>query len=599
MTTNLLYKFKFSCCLFCSLVNSAISAGFSVDTVSCEFIKKNLEKPFYVSSPSTVSDTTNFTFYSSLRQYKFQFGSCVININRNDTASSYSSTPLNKILSQPCSEGGVTTYFKKDTCRQYSINYDIVTTFSGSPERYVSYLDCSGNYITKWISWNTDTTITFCARVIEGWDNTFATLDTANVTCKIDTTILATLQVESCADSCVKIPIGVCYNPVTDTFVNPFFYGLLGNFRPNRSYTYYTSRAETDPLTSASTRTSGTFADFTPFWTMNAGKLTAVDPETTNWVWNSEITLFNKKGAELENKDPLGRYNAGMYGYGEAMPVAVVQNSRMQESGFDGFEDYNGSSSLCEEPCPVNRSFGFNEPDDKARITNEQSHTGLYSIKLTPNGVDQDTVKIGAVLTAPDANPVGQLNVAMKSVVCTTGTTVGLEGIRADQNNIIPGFSPLKGKELLVSMWVKEIKDCKCSSYVNNEVIVVVDTVDTYNVQGSAAYSFKPTGIIIEGWQRYEGVVNLPLSAVNVSVMMIASGSSPVYFDDLRIHPFNANMKSFVYDPVTLRLTSELDENNYATFYEYDDDGTLVRVKKETERGVKTIKETRSGLLKE
>jgi hypothetical protein len=44
---------------------------------------------------------------------------------------------------------------------------------------------------------------------------------------------------------------------------------------------------------------------------------------------------------------------------------------------------------------------------------------------------------------------------------------------------------------------------------------------------------------------------------------------------------------------------AELDENNYATFYEYDDDGTLVRVKKETSRGIKTINETRSGLLKE
>ena len=58
-------------------------------------------------------------------------------------------------------------------------------------------------------------------------------------------------------------------------------------------------------------------------------------------------------------------------------------------------------------------------------------------------------------------------------------------------------------------------------------------------------------------------------------------------------------MKSYVYNPVNLRLMAELDENNYAAFYEYDDDGTLVRVKKETERGVQTIKETRSALLKE
>jgi hypothetical protein len=43
---------------------------------------------------------------------------------------------------------------------------------------------------------------------------------------------------------------------------------------------------------------------------------------------------------------------------------------------------------------------------------------------------------------------------------------------------------------------------------------------------------------------------------------------------------------------------AELDENNYATFYEYDDDGTLVRVKKETVNGIKTIKETRSALVK-
>ena len=58
-------------------------------------------------------------------------------------------------------------------------------------------------------------------------------------------------------------------------------------------------------------------------------------------------------------------------------------------------------------------------------------------------------------------------------------------------------------------------------------------------------------------------------------------------------------MKSFVYNTVNLRLMAELDENNYATFYEYDDDGTLIRVKKETERGIMTIQETRSALYKE
>jgi hypothetical protein len=71
-----------------------------------------------------------------------------------------------------------------------------------------------------------------------------------------------------------------------------------------------------------------------------------------------------------------------------------------------------------------------------------------------------------------------------------------------------------------------------------------------------------------------------------------------VYIDDIRLHPFDGQMKSFVYDPSSQRLMAELDENNFGAFYEYDDEGTLIRVKKETERGIMTIKETRSGYRK-
>jgi YD repeat-containing protein len=76
------------------------------------------------------------------------------------------------------------------------------------------------------------------------------------------------------------------------------------------------------------------------------------------------------------------------------------------------------------------------------------------------------------------------------------------------------------------------------------------------------------------------------------------NGAGNVYFDDIRIHPFNADMKSYVYDPRTLRLMAELDENNYTTYYDYDEEGQLVRVKKETVQGIKTIKETRTAKQK-
>lgn len=67
------------------------------------------------------------------------------------------------------------------------------------------------------------------------------------------------------------------------------------------------------------------------------------------------------------------------------------------------------------------------------------------------------------------------------------------------------------------------------------------------------------------------------------------------YFDDVRVIPSKGNMKSFVYDQKTQRLMAELDENNYGTYYEYDLEGGLIRIKKETEKGVFTIQETRSS----
>jgi hypothetical protein len=64
------------------------------------------------------------------------------------------------------------------------------------------------------------------------------------------------------------------------------------------------------------------------------------------------------------------------------------------------------------------------------------------------------------------------------------------------------------------------------------------------------------------------------------------------YLDDLRMYPVDGTMKSFVYDDTYQRLQAELDENNYATFYDYDHEGNLIRVRKETERGILTLQES-------
>lgn len=155
-------------------------------------------------------------------------------------------------------------------------------------------------------------------------------------------------------------------------------------------------------------------------------------------------------------------------------------------------------------------------------------------------------------------------------------------------------FKPDTGK-YIVSGWVKEIHPNQVISY-SSFIKVKVD-----GVTNLLSVSLFSKGAIIDGWQRIIGIIEIPSLVGSTNPKMgielhcnnISGGEC--YFDDIRFYPYNGNMKSFVYDEDTQRLMAELDENNYATFYEYDLEGGLVRVKKETERGVFTIQETRSN----
>lgn len=376
-----------------------------------------------------------------------------------------------------------------------------------------------------------------------------------------------------------------CYSNITDTVVNPYTTGLLGNFKTDTVYAYYGQRnnASVTPTLTTNIRTEGTFTDFLPFWQFNAGKLKA-NRDVSRWVWTGASTLFNAKGFELENRDPLNRYNAGLYGYNRSLPVAVVQNSQYREAGFDGFEDYFYVADSCSSLCPVGRHFDFSAL--KANMTTEEKHTGKRSLKVAAGASAGIAARISAATSLQPA-----ITFAKATETCAG---MYLKNIKTDSSALLPSFMLMGGKKIVVSAWVKEQRDCKCESYTGNSIVLTVTTA-----AGNVSHSLYPQGAIIEGWQRYESVISLPADASMLSMNFTASGNSNVYFDDVRVHPFNANMKSFVYHPVNLRLMAELDENNYATYYEYDDDGTLIRVKKETERGIKTIKETHSALRAE
>ncbi|WP_343748195.1 hypothetical protein [Fluviicola sp.] len=158
----------------------------------------------------------------------------------------------------------------------------------------------------------------------------------------------------------------------------------------------------------------------------------------------------------------------------------------------------------------------------------------------------------------------------------------------AECKDCLSSFSPSPGK-YLVSAWVKGEVAHKNTSYQNPGISVAFEGAT------DSSY-FLPSGLIIDDWQRIDGMITVPIGATDIRIgLYCASGSC--LFDDIRFVPVDGSMVSYVYDPVRLRLVAQLDERNYATLYEYDEQGRLIRTKQETERGIMTITESRNNIF--
>lgn len=158
-----------------------------------------------------------------------------------------------------------------------------------------------------------------------------------------------------------------------------------------------------------------------------------------------------------------------------------------------------------------------------------------------------------------------------------------------DCQGCLSGFDPPPGI-YIVSAWVRDPNAAPGTlDYTAPQVVV-----ESGNVQKIC----RAKGEIIDGWQRVEEeVVVVPDGPVEIK--LYCGNETSCFFDDIRFFPKDGSMVTYVYDPQTLRLMAELDERNYAKIYEYDEQGKLTRVKKETEMGIMTIQENRENNAKE
>ncbi len=285
-----------------------------------------------------------------------------------------------------------------------------------------------------------------------------------------------------------------------------------------------------------------------------------------SWQKQAQPTLKDLYSNVLETKDVNGNYSATKLAYnhnhymtlgsGYTFPngiynnnvLSAVKNSNAVSFSFTGFEDWYRT------PTGLMQFAGefMGTPYAQFKQTSTiKPHTGEYMLKLT-------------------AGQIGP-----KFVACHITTDV--EG------------KLIRGKKYRASVWVHKNSDPNAELKVE-----VTGNSATYIANANV---LKSSATVFSGdWSLMTLDFDIPSNYVTINsgdrvsvYVSNPSGAIDSYFDDLAIRPIDAQMESYVYDPITNWLTYKIDNDNFYTRFEYDNTGRVIAIYKETLQGEKKI----------
>jgi len=372
-------------------------------------------------------------------------------------------------------------------------------------------------------------------------------------------------------------------NVVATGKVNPYLYGIRGDLVADRQLVWQSERLH--GVEAHGVRLDGAFTTYLPYYDLaTTGKWYPLNhPDhpsysstlgVRTWRPTGELTEYDQYGKSIETKDPRGVYNSVLYGYNgnlNLMPVAEAVNAKQQEIAFDGFEDYDYYSNDPMNPFLAHFDFKGSLKGGIIELDKTVRHSGLTSMKLYSGKI----AKLTRTITVACDPATGHVDPRCSCSV-------------VDECDCIQPFSPTPG-EYVVGGWIRQATALGGGIQIR---ILGPSSLVLYN------NTFFPEGSQLDGWQRLEGVFTIPSNAVSIEVSIINNGASVIHADDIRIHPFLADMNTVVYDPTTLLRLATHDGYNYTTFYNYDENMELVRVRVETAEGIKTISESEMSTYK-
>ena len=346
---------------------------------------------------------------------------------------------------------------------------------------------------------------------------------------------------------------GTTADPATE-YYNPMATGRRGNFRILQKYNLNVARdysADTDPG-------KGIINNLFSFWQFNTAAAgdhyNVLQPDNTyagKWIPQAWVKTYSPWGNDLEVQDAAGNIQSNLFDYGNMMPVATIKNAHRDDAMYMNCEDAHGQETVL--------NFYQNDPDKMIRqpssgvsFITSAHHTGRYALSINSY--------LGVNIPVRDAPP----------------ASFPVRGLYPFH------FRP--GKKYVLSYWQQTSQNITPSWALAGI---------TPTLAGNTTLAVPKTPVI-DGWVMYECEFTVPTGLNGGNAVINLKPGAMV--DDIRIMPADANMKCYVYHPLNHKVVAMLDENHMASIFEYDAEGKLVRVKKETEKGILTIKESRSSV---
>lgn len=321
--------------------------------------------------------------------------------------------------------------------------------------------------------------------------------------------------------------------------------GQKGILRPDNVYAYNGERLYNNTDYNGVYNYSGTFPDFDFDDISN----------NTDWISPIQSSKYSPYGYGIESEDLREIKSSAFYDYNKSLLTISAQNAAYKEIAFDAFEDYPlGEININHGHVIWKMIDGGGPPiydNLNVSVSNEASHTGHKSLKFH-----------------------------LSPIPSTADFEFSTEVI--GQSEGTKGWEFEKGKKYIIQYWEKPSSDVPSMPFhVSNPHVLTLQNQIKVGDWVRKEYVLKTDAISDELTMKFHNPIDM---------------EGVIYIDDFRITPFNSASKAFVYDSHTFNLMAILDQNHFASIYQYDEQGNLVISKKETVNGVKSISSKRSNI---